>query len=548
MTTLSAFSDLVRSFVADYLDFYPTLGTRLGLHLYDGRTEDYTRPAIDHWLRTLTQWERRLAGVPRDSLSAVEQHDAALLETAIAHERFAWEHLRDHERNPLWGNDALDVTPYLKRNYAPLHERLRALASHLEHVPGYLEQLRGHLQPPLARPLLTTALEVYQGYLAFLTDTLPAEIVRTDDASVRGRAAAAAERAVEALRGHLDYLDAARARTTDAFAIGEELFREMLRTGEMVDVPLDRLLALGDAELARLHDDVRATTAHVAPGTDPRQVIARLGQDHPPAERLLEETRALLEDLRRFLIDRAIVTLPDEERPRVDPTPPFARWAFAMMDTAGPFETTATESYYYITLPDPTWTPEQRAQWLTKFDYATLKAVSVHEAYPGHFVHFLYGVNRAPSMAAKVFTAYSFVEGWAHYCEEMMLEAGVDPSPRFRLACLSEALVRVVRYLAAIHMHAGEMPLDEATRMFREQAFMEPITAEKEAVRGTFDPGYLNYTLGKFLLRRLRDDYRAERGAAFSLREFHDRLIALGAPPFPLARRALLAAPGDRLL
>ncbi|MDR7483160.1 MAG: DUF885 domain-containing protein [Armatimonadota bacterium] len=548
MATPSPFSDLVRGFVADYLEFYPTLGARLGLHLYDGRTDDYTRPSIDHWLRTLTRWERRLSGLPHQTLPPRDWHDAALVDHVIAYERFAWEHLRDHERNPLWGNDALDVTTYLKRAYAPAPERMRALASHLEHVPGYLSQLRAHLRPPLARPLLETALDIYQGYLAVYTDTLLRALAALDDAALRRRALDAAEGAAAAVRAHLAYLDAARARATETFAIGEELFREMLRAGEMVDVPLDRLLALGEEELARLHDDLRATAAHVAPGTDPRQVMARLGQDHPPAERVLDETRHLLEDLRRFLLDQAIVTIPDDARPRVEETPPFARWAFAMMDTAGPFETVAPESYYYITLPDPAWPPEQREQWLMKFDHATLKTVSIHEAYPGHFVHFFYGVNRADSVAAKVFAAYSFVEGWAHYCEEMMLEAGVDASPQFRLACLSEALVRVVRYLTAIRMHARGMPLEAAAQMFRDQAFMEPVTAEKEAARGTFDPGYLNYTLGKFLLRRLRDDYRAERGPAFSLREFHDRLIALGAPPFPLARRALLARPGERLL
>lgn len=548
MATPSSFSDLSRGFVADYLEFYPTLGARLGLHLYDGRTEDYTHPSVDHWLRTLTRWERRLRGLPREALPPGDRHDAALIEHAIAHERFCWEQLRDHERNPLWGNDALDVTTYLKRAYAPAPERLRALASHLEHIPAYLDQLRARLRPPLARPLLETALDVYQGYLTFYTDALLQALAALDDAALRRRIRDAAEAAAAAVRAHLAFLDAARARATATFAIGEELVREMLRTGEMVDVPLARLLALGEEELARLHDDLRATAAHLAPGADPRQVMARLGQDHPPAERLLDETRALLEDLRRFLLDRAIITIPDDARPRVEETPPFARWAFAMMDTAGPFETTATESYYYVTLPDPAWTPEQREQWLTKFDYATLRTVSIHEAYPGHFVHFFYGLNRAASPAAKVFAAYSFVEGWAHYCEEMMLEAGVDASPRFRLACISEALVRVVRYLAAIRMHAGGMPLEAAAQMFRDQAFMEPLTAEKEAVRGTFDPGYLNYTLGKFLLRQLRDDYRAERGAAFTLQEFHDRLIALGAPPFPLARQALLARPGERLL
>jgi uncharacterized protein (DUF885 family) len=254
---------------------------------------------------------------------------------------------------------------------------------------------------------------------------------------------------------------------------------------------------------------------------------------------LIPETAAMLDDLRRFLIEHDIVSVPEGVRPIVEETPPFNRWAFAMMDTAGAFEEVATESYYYVTPPEGDWPPDRREEWLRKFDYATLKAVSIHEAYPGHFIHFM-RARHAPSMASKVLTSYSFTEGWAHYSEEMMLEAGVDDSPQFRLAYLVEALVRQVRYLVAIGMHAGEMSLEHATNMFETRAYMEPSTARQEAVRGTFDPGYLNYTLGKFMVRRLRDDFRAQQGTQYRLREFHDRLLDLGAPPVPLARRALL--------
>jgi uncharacterized protein (DUF885 family) len=275
--------------------------------------------------------------------------------------------------------------------------------------------------------------------------------------------------------------------------------------------------------------------------------MSRLGRNHPSEDRLIPDTQAMLDDLRTFLVEHAIVSVPPDTRPTVEETPAFNRWAFAMMDTAGPYEDVATESYYYVTPPDPAWPPERRAEWLTKFDYATLKDVSIHEAYPGHFIHFMH-VRRAPSAAAKALLSYSFIEGWAHYAEEMMLEAGVDASPEFRLAYLAEALVRQVRYLVAIRMHAGDLSVDQAAQMFERHAFMEPLTARKEAVRGTFDPAYLNYTLGKYMVRRLRDDYRAERGAAFTLREFHDRLIGLGAPPLPLARRVLLAGDSGVIL
>lgn len=531
--------DLTHGFIADYLEFYPTLGASLGLHLYDGRTGDFTQAAIDAWGRVLNVWERRLAAVDTRVLLPQEALDVALVQQTIDSERFRWDVLREHERNPITGSWPLDVTGYLKRNYAPLDERARALASHLEDVPLFLEVARGHLRGPLPLPMVETAKDIFAGYAAFYTTDLPREVSRVVDAATRERCLEAARAATDGVREYLAFLEEAQGRATADFAIGEANFVEMLRTGEMVDISLDRLLTIGEAELAKLTDEVRATAAKIDGATDPRTVMAQLGRHHPTAENLIPETRAMLEGLRQFLIDRAIVTVPPDVRPLVEETPPFSRWAFAMMDTAGALEQVATESYYYVTPPEMDWPPERKEEWLSKFDYATLKDVSIHEAYPGHFVHFMH-VRRAPSMPAKVLTSYSFVEGWAHYSEEMMLEAGVDPDPRFRLAYLGEALVRQVRYLAAIRMHTRGLPLEAVTKLFEEQAFMEPLPARKEAVRGTFDPGYLNYTLGKFLVRRLRDDYRSERGAAFTLREFHDRLIGLGAPPVPLARRALL--------
>jgi uncharacterized protein (DUF885 family) len=223
----------------------------------------------------------------------------------------------------------------------------------------------------------------------------------------------------------------------------------------------------------------------------------------------------------------------------VEETPPFARWAFAMMDTAGPFEA-SDESFYYITPPDPAWSAEQQEEWLRKFDFATLQDVGIHEVYPGHFVHFLH-IKQIPRAVRRVLTSYSFVEGWAHYCEEMMLAAGYgSEDPRIRLAQLSEALLRDVRFVVAIEMHCRDMPRDAAARMFVQDAYLDPLPADREATRGTFDPGYLNYTLGKLMITKLRDDLRQEEGAKFSLRGFHDRLLALGAPPIPLARRRLL--------
>lgn len=547
MTPELEFERIAKEFLADYFEFYPTTGAGLGLHAYDGRAGDYSRPALDAWLRTLDEWERRLSDLPPGILAGQDAHDAVLITQAIAQERLRFRVLCEHQKNPVFWGFPLDVTAYLKRNYAPLPERLRSLTSHLEEIPRFLEEARAHLIEPMPLPIVETALEIYGGYHSFYTSDLARAAATAAGTPLHDRFEMARTAAAAALGSFEAFLAESKHRAKEEFAIGEAGFAAMLGSGEMVNIPLERLVALGEAELDRLTHTVQEVAGRMAPGEHPREVMTRMSKDHPSEEALIPETRAMLEDLRRFLVEEEIVTLPGDVRPLVEETPPFARWAFAMMDSAGPLEEVATESYYYVTPPESDWPREKREEWLTKFDYATLKDVSIHEAYPGHFTHFLH-VRRAPSMAAKVLTSYSFVEGWAHYCEEMMLDAGVDRSPKFHLAQLAEALVRQVRYLAAIKMHTGEMTLDQATRLFVDRAYMEPLTARKEAVRGTFDPGYLNYTLGKFLIRKLRDDCRAERGAAFSLREFHDQLIGLGAPPVPLARRALLARDSGAIL
>jgi uncharacterized protein (DUF885 family) len=248
----------------------------------------------------------------------------------------------------------------------------------------------------------------------------------------------------------------------------------------------------------------------------------------------------MLEEIRSFTIDHDIASVISDVRAQVRETPAFMRWAFAAMDGPGPFEEVATESFYYVTPVEKHWTPEQSEEWLSNFGYATLKIISIHEAYPGHYVHFLRHA-KAPTAISKVFGAYSFWEGWAHYCEEMFLEAGYgDGDPKLQLAMAQEALVRVCRLLCSLRMHTQGQTLAESERFFQEQAFMEELPAKTEAIRGTFDPGYLNYTLGKMLIYKLRADWQAEQGSAYSLKAFHDDLIGHGGPPIPLLRKHML--------
>jgi uncharacterized protein (DUF885 family) len=382
-----------------------------------------------------------------------------------------------------------------------------------------------------------------KGAISFMQDDLPQALSRLEhsDPPLQAEFGTAQAVALEAQRGLLaHFTDSLAPRAPADFAIGPAAFSNMLRYGEAVTVPLERLLEIGQADLAQNKAAFVETAARIDADKSPAEVMKLLSQEHPTLETLVPETAAMLEELRQWVIDQDIVSLPYDERCVVAETPKFLRFAFAMMDTPGPFEPVAREAFYYVTPPESDWPPDKQEEWLTQFDYYGLRDTSIHEAWPGHYLHALHFRN-SPSQVTKIFSAYSFWEAWAHYCEQMMLEEGYRPGDaRLRLAQLAGALVRDVRYVCAIQMHTQGMSVKEATRRFVEDAFMEETPARAEAVRGTFDPQYLNYTLGKLMLLKLREDYRAEHGAAFDLKSFHDTLLSWGAPPLPYVRRLML--------
>ena len=541
-TSSRPLAQLAEEFLTSLFEAQPTIAAALGLHEYDGRIQDFREPARARRISALRGFRAQVSGLDPLALDADDAHDRALVALAVDQELFELEGLREFERNPIAYSGPLDLSGYIKRDYAPLTQRVGALCEHLRQIPDYLAVARETLRKPVPLPFLETALDVYAGIARFQER----ELVQAVRPIGGGRLWDAFERAnadaLNALRRFIGFLEhEGRAGAVDAFAMGEAHFRTMLRVGEMVDLPPERLLEIGREDLAQNQARLREAAGRIDPTATIRDVIARQAGDHPSAERLIPEAERLLEELRLFVEVHALVSIPPAGRCRVEETPPFARWAFAMMDTSGPFET-AGESYYYLTPPEPEWTPAQQEEWLRKFDYATLRDVGIHEVYPGHYVHFL-KMKQVPRPLRRVLTSYSFVEGWAHYCEEMMLEAGYGGGdPRLPIAQLSEALLRNVRFLAAIEMHTRGMSLDAAARLFVADAYMDALPAEREAVRGTFDPGYLNYTLGKLMIRKLRDDLHRQEGAQFSLRSFHDRLLALGAPPIPLARRQLVGS------
>ncbi len=614
----AAFDLLAERLIKEHWDFYPTAGSRIGRHEYDGQLPDLSPHRLTRRAGELRRGLAQLSGIARPgadfaasvSVSAgagfgsdpepaaptpERRLEGRLLELFLRRELFTLEQLRPLANNPMRQVGYLNLGGYVKRDYAPLSDRLRSATQALEQVPDFLQVLDDALAPELSRPVLEMSIESYRGMARFYRVDLAqsgrnrnapegiagfdaartpcrnapegiagfdAARVSTDAARNPGRNAlevlagfdAARERAAQALDGFVARLEARLAKVGNEgdgdFAIGSQLYAAMLAHGEGVNVPLRDLIDLGQANLEQNLERLAAATAAIAPGRSIREIVAGISRNHPTAATLLPEARAMLEDIRQSLLDLDLISLPSEDRCQVVETPAYMRYAFAAMDSPGALETRAAESFYYVTPVEESWTARQQEEWLSNFNYDTLRIVSIHEVYPGHFVHHLHNrYGRPLPLVNRVATSYAFTEGWAHYTEQLMLETDYGAGRATLLVTqLLEALVRNCRYLCALGMHTQGMTVAEATRFFMDNAYMEELPARREALRGTFDPGYLNYTLGKLMILKLREDYRRERqasGAAWSLKEFHDRLLSYGAPPLPLLREAMLQRPGD---
>ena len=538
MATINAgteFQSTVEETLRKTWDFYPNLASGLGLHEYDGRLPDISPGALARRADAVREGLESLRQIDVGSLDQQDGFDYRLLTSALEKEIFELTELKPHENNPIEMLGHIELSNYVKRDYAPLEERVRSLTEALNAVPSFLDALRSSLGDRLARPVLDAGIEAYEGLVSFYDNDIPGALAGFHHAGLDS-ARVAASRAVTEFVRHQRRL---REGASGHFALGAEKFSELLKLGEMVDVPLERLLEVGLEDLARNRARLQQVGAQVDPARSVPEVMKEVSADHPDAGSLIPTARNMLEEIRSFLIEREIVTVPSEIRCQTTETPSFMRWAFVAMDMPGPLETKTTEAFYYVTPVEEEWTDEQKEQWLSSFNYPSLQNISVHEVYPGHYVHYLH-TKAAPSKISQVFGAYSFWEGWGHYAEEMMVEEGFATEPRMMLGQLADALLRDCRYVCSIRMHTQGMTVEEATRFFMENAYMEELPARKEAVRGTFDPMYLSYTLGKLMILKLREDYRAEQGAAFSLKRFHDTVLSFGAPPIPLLREMML--------
>jgi uncharacterized protein (DUF885 family) len=527
--------------------FYPSEATALGVHEFDGMLEARDADSIAREVRRLRSALAALARVPEGRLSAEARYDYLVLQANARAELLELEDVRMWQRNPNVYNQLLasGVDNILKRDYAPIAVRLDALVARERQIARLLADARANLQNP-PRIYTETAIAQVGGSIDYFKTAVPQMFERAGGgrlpAARRAEFETTNEEVVRALNAFREWLRIdLLPRSNGDYAIGAENYRRKLLYEEMVETPLAQLLREGERELRRTQNEMRATAEEIAPGRDLMNVIRALGREHPSADGLVGETRAEVNRIRAFVRTQEILTPPASENLQVAETPEYARsTSFASMDTPGAFERVATEAYYYVTPPDPAWDARRKEEHLSFYNRYSLPIVSIHEVYPGHYYQLL-AARRSPSRVRAVLGAGSFIEGWAHYTEQMMLDEGFGGNnPKLRLAQLQAALSRLCRYLVGLRMHTAGMSYESGVEFFMREGYMERANAEREARRGTLDPTYLIYTLGKMEILKLREEYRERAGASFRLGEFHDRLLAYGSPPVKILRMALL--------
>jgi uncharacterized protein (DUF885 family) len=537
------FPELVDAVFAAAFDYSPTSATAYGLHAYDGRLDDLSRPRIEARLRELEALLARVRAVDRASLSFDEAIDAEALEYQLLADHHELSVVRSWEKNPMSyaGLPGGAVDALMKRDFAPKAERLRSVISRLKAVPAIYAAGKANVRAP-PREFTDLAIRMTKGSVGFFEGSVTqwATDAAGGDAALLAEFTHANAQAVAAVKDFARWLEQdLLPLSTGSYALGEERFLTKLRYEEMIDLPLPELLARGEANLEKDSQAFVATAKRINPKLTPAQVMASLEKDHPTAEDLIPSVRRSVEGVRKFLLEKDLVTIPSEVRPRVEETPPYARsGSFASMDTPGPFETKATEAFYYVTPVEPEWTAQHKEEHLRLYNKPVVDLINIHEVWPGHYLQFLYA-PRFPTQVRKLVGVGSNAEGWAHYTEQMMLDQGYgNGDPKLRLAQLSEALLRDCRYVTGIKLHTAGWTVEDSARLFRERCFQQPANAYEEARRGAYNPTYLYYTFGKLEIQQLARDYTTSKGA--SLKQFHDAFVAQGSLPLPLVRRLLM--------
>ena len=543
----AAFTALAGEILTDYYQRHPTQATDLGIHDYDDRLENYSSGAVSAEIAAARAFKARLDAIDPETLSLDQQLDREQLRTTMDATVLQGEVIRRWERDPDVYSSGVTNTAYvmIKRSFAPPEQRLAALTARLKAMPAALADGRRNLLTP-PRIYTEIAIEQLDGNREFFRTAVPGAFAGVKDRALLTAFRAANDAVIAALGDYKTWLETdLLPRSTGQFAYGRDTYVRRLAADEMITFTLGRLVALAEADLGRNQAAFAETAKRIDPSKTPQEVLAMLETDHPPADQLLATTQRELDSLAAFLTERRIVTIPPAAPVKVKETPPFLRaTTSASMDIPGPFEKIAAEAYYNMTLPDPKWPRAERDEFMTQWYHAAISNVSVHEVWPGHYLQFLYAKG-FPSDVRKVFGAASNSEGWAHYCEQMILDEGLHADePKYRLAQIQDALLRDARFIVGVKMHAHGMSMAEAEQFFIKEAYQPAPVAKSETKRGTSDATYGYYTMGKLMILKLRDDYKAKLGSAYTLQGFHDAFIKLGPLPLPLVRKAMLGEVG----
>jgi uncharacterized protein (DUF885 family) len=533
----SAWPAFSQQFIDGYFRNSPAFAVSQGRHEYDGQLPDWTETGLANSAEFLRSSIAAAQAFDPKRLSKTERFERDYLIARARGDLFWLETADQPRRNPAYymGN-GLDPSVYVTRPYAPAETRMRAFIAYLKAVPGAARQIRANLRTPLPLSFINYGKAGFGGFAQYYPRDGKAAFASVADPALQAELDTAARDAARAMQGLADWLEAQRPNATQDFALGADKFAQMLRDTEMVDIPLAELEAIGRADLKRNQDALRAACAAYAPGATLQACMNKMAANKPKGG-AVQAARAQLAGLKRFIEEKDLVSIPGTEEAQVEESPPYNRQNFAYIDIPGPYER-GLPSVYYIAPPDPSWPAEVQAGFVQ--GEASLLFTSVHEVWPGHFLNFLHS-NRSPFTFGRVFVGYAFAEGWAHYTEEMMWDAGLrNGDLETHIGQISNALLRDCRYLSAIGMHTGRMTQEQSRRLFLDQCFQDEGNARQQSARGTYDPAYLNYTMGKLLIRRLRDDWTGTRGGRAAWKQFHDRFLSYGGPPIPLVRAQMM--------
>ena len=548
-------SEPFHHFVDDYLAYlhevHPTSATLDGIHTYDDHIEDLSRQGVEQHTRALAGFSRRLQDINVNDLTAVEKAEQPMVASNIQARVFELEQTRTWERNPQLYSDTLcsSLAAQVVFTHAPLPERARRVLSKLRQTARVVQAARDNIKDPPGI-FVKVGLETFRGALNFIEKDLPRAFSPLDDMHLLGDLADASTEAAQAIGSYIQYLEEElQTKARASFRLGREMFERKLKLDEGIALDADKLLAIALREFKATQEEFR-TLAGKLDGPDPIAAWRKAKDNHPAPGGLATAAQEQLEELATFIDRHGIVTRPEGEPVIVAPTPEFYRWSFASMWVPGPFEQKPARACYYLTDADPLWPADKQQEHLRDYNYPTLWSISIHEVYPGHYLHYQF-LRRVESKVRKsiMFAPASFVEGWAHYTEQMMMEAGFRrDDPTLKLGQLAEALIRLGRFIVSIRLHVEDWSVDQGMRFFRDECFMEESGARREAERGTFDPTYMVYSVGKLMLLKLRRDYKEQQGAKYSQRAFHDQLLGNGTATFGVQRQLMLGdASGDLL-